>query len=522
MSATSVDPQVELDLLRRANAELRKRAERYRTFVTLSAGWHWEQDVEFRFTDFGIGESWPAAASPMGAMLGKRPWELPGMTVQGGWEKHRALLESHLPFRDVEFSETSADGSRVTVMRVSGVPILEDGKFRGYRGVGNDITDQLAAQAANREMQRELAALMSNLPGMAYRCQPHEPWPLEFASEGALQLTGYNAEQLIEGKPFYGDLIHPDDQAEVAGHVHTAIRGKRHFQMTYRIRTPDGEKWVWEQGAAVYGPDDRAKCLEGFITDITSYRLARDEIASLNASLEARVAQRTGELETAISELEAFSYSIAHDLRAPLLSIASFSHLLEDEEVARTPEKRLRYLRRIAAGVKYMNNLTDALLSLAKLSRDDMAAEDIDIAHMAREALAGLQEVEPHRVVIASIPDSLPARGDTRMIGRVVANLVGNAWKFSAKQASATLEIGVKPMPDGANAFFIADNGVGFSIKYAGRLFEPFQRLHTQAEFEGTGIGLALVRKIVSRHGGTIWAESEPGKGATFFFTLAG
>ena len=520
MRSKDPDPMAELDMLRRANAELRKRVDRYRTFLGLSAGWHWEQDENFRFIDLGVGKAWPAHAPAMGSFLGKARWEMPGLEIEGGWDAHRELLNRHLPYDDVETRETAADGS-IRVMRISGVPVFEDGQFKGYRGVGTDVTEQVAVQAAAREMQREMAALMSNLPGMAYRCKFEESWPVEFASEGALQLTGYSAADLIAGNPRYGELIHPDDRDVVWEGVIAAVNGKRQFQLTYRIQTPRSQKWVWEQGQAIFEPDGKVRCLEGFITDITPARRAQEEVIRLNASLETRVAQRTAELEIANRELEAFAYSIAHDLRAPLTSIAGFSRLLERDDVADSPQKRVHYLQRIGAGVRYMSNLTDALLSLARLSRVDLAFEPLDLAEMARQHLLHLEQAEPGRKVIARIPGHLPAHGDQRLVTQVIANLIGNAWKFSAKAPEVSIEMGTRSFSGGVTAFFVADKGDGFDMAHAAHLFEPFQRLHTLAQFEGTGIGLALVHKIVTRHGGRIWADAAPGRGATFFFTLA-
>jgi PAS domain S-box-containing protein len=516
------DDQVDQDGLRAARRDLQKRLERCQTFVALSAGWYWEQDENFRFIDLGVSDHWPAEAPPMGSLLGKARWEVPGLEIDGGWDAHRELLSSHLPFRNVEIRQTGHARAGVQVMRISGVPIFEDGAFRGYCGVGTDITEQAVAQAAAREIEREMSALMSNLPGMAYRCAHHRDWPMEFASEGALPLTGYSAEDLVAGHPHYGELIHPDDRDAVWKSVAAAIARRQQFQLAYRIQTPRSQKWVWEQGRAVYRPDGGVRCLEGFITDITASRRAQDEVARLNTLLEDRVARRTAELEAANRELEAFAYSIAHDLRAPLTSIAGFSRLLEQPSVFESQDRRLHYLKRISAGVTHMSDLTDALLSLAKLSRVEPVVMPIDLADMARQHLAQLQQAEPGRKVLAQIPDSLPARGDPRLVAQVISNLMGNAWKFSSKAEETWIEVGVKSFSGGVTAFFVRDRGEGFDMAYAARLFEPFQRLHTLAEFDGTGIGLALVHKIIGRHGGRIWADAQPGGGATFFFTLSG
>jgi signal transduction histidine kinase len=244
-----------------------------------------------------------------------------------------------------------------------------------------------------------------------------------------------------------------------------------------------------------------------------------DEIAQLNAELEARVAQRTAQLEAANAQLEAFSYSIAHDLRSPLTSIDGFAHLLETCDPAEAATRGRHYLQRIRAGVRQMSELTEAMLTLAHLSRVELGDEEVDLAELARASLAQLSEANPQRQVTAEIAGHLPVRGDPRLLAQVMANLVGNAWKFSARKPDLWIRVGSEQQ-GGATVYFVADHGAGFDMAHASRLFGAFQRLHGASEFEGTGIGLALVDKIITSHGGRIWADARPGEGATFYFTL--
>jgi PAS domain S-box-containing protein len=258
------------------------------------------------------------------------------------------------------------------------------------------------------------------------------------------------------------------------------------------------------------------------VTDVSDSRRAQEEIARLNAELEQRVQQRTAQLEAANHELETFAYSIAHDLRSPLTSIDGFSQSLEALCGDQLAEPGRHYLNRIRAGVRQMSDLTDAMLSLARLSRVQLRCEAVDLAQAARDALDLLREQQPGREVHAEIPARLPARGDPRLLGQVMTNLVANAWKFSGGKQRTEIRIGTLAGERGETVYFVADRGAGFDMAHASRLFGAFQRLHAPSEFEGTGIGLALVQKIVMRHGGRIWAQAAPGEGATFFFTLGG
>ncbi|MEJ6021142.1 sensor histidine kinase [Ramlibacter sp. PS4R-6] len=375
---------------------------------------------------------------------------------------------------------------------------------------------------AVRESQRMLAALMGNLPGMAYRCRNDPQWTMEFASEGAFALTGHRPDMLQSGAIQYGDLIHPDDRQRVWDEVQRAVAADAAFELTYRITAANGQvKWVWERGCAVSGPAGQVAALEGFISDVTETRLAQDEVARLNAELEQRVQQRTAQLEAANGELEAFAYSIAHDLRSPLTSIDGFSQTLESLCDGQLPEPGPHYLSRIRAGVRQMSDLTDAMLSLARLSRVQLRWEPVDLAPAVRDAIDLLREQEPGRQLALEVPHRLPAHGDPRLLAQVMTNLVANAWKFSGGKPQTEIRVGTTLGERGETVYFVADRGAGFDMAHASRLFGAFQRLHAPSEFEGTGIGLALVQKIVMRHGGRIWAQARPGEGATFYFTLA-
>ena len=242
-----------------------------------------------------------------------------------------------------------------------------------------------------------------------------------------------------------------------------------------------------------------------------------EEVQALNTELEERVRQRTAELEATNRELEAFSYSVSHDLRAPLRSVDGISVALEEDYGEQlTPEAR-DFLRRIRAGVQKMGQLIDALLQLSRITRAELTREDIDVTALAEEVAADLRQQNPTRNLTLRIQPRMRADADPRLLRVALANLLGNAVKFTAKKEVAVIDVGQSPE---TNEFFVRDNGAGFDMQYAGKLFTAFQRLHGDRDFQGSGIGLATVSRVVRRHGGKTRAESAVGDGATFLFTL--
>jgi light-regulated signal transduction histidine kinase (bacteriophytochrome) len=239
------------------------------------------------------------------------------------------------------------------------------------------------------------------------------------------------------------------------------------------------------------------------------------EQAGAQALLQTRAA-----LEAANRDLSALSYTVGHDLRAPLRGIDGFSKLLQAES-PRLDGDGAHYLGRVRESAATMGQLFDALLGYLRVAQADLHLEDIDLSAAARAALERVRSAQPERVVEVSIAEGLSGRGDAKLLDAMLGNLLGNAWKFTAGQPGARIEFGVRAQGDGAAAYFVRDNGPGFDMAHAARLFELFHRLHSREEFEGMGAGLATARRIVERHGGRLWAEAEPKRGATFFFTLA-
>jgi PAS domain S-box-containing protein len=280
----------------------------------------------------------------------------------------------------------------------------------------------------------------------------------------------------------------------------------------------DGPHTYFTVRHPVVGRDGRPDVVCGISTDITDLMRAEDQVRRLIADLEQRVRRRTAELEATTRELDAFTYSVSHDLRTPLRAITGFVEILVEDHATQLDAAGREHLRRVHAAAERMGHLIEALLELSHAGRSELVRRPVDLGGLARDVVAELRAAEPHREVDMVI-EKLPASGDTRLLGLVMQNLVSNAWKFTAERADARIGVGTRDEGD-ERVFYVEDNGAGFDMRYAEKLFTPFQRLHSTERFPGTGIGLAIVERIVARHGGRVWARGVPGQGATFLFTL--
>jgi PAS domain S-box-containing protein len=385
-----------------------------------------------------------------------------------------------------------------------------------------DVTERKLAQQQLQEMQSllNMAAQIGGLGAWAW-C-PDEPtvtWSTEVCA--MMEVTPGFAPTPEQALNFFT----PAHRIAMRERLRRCVDDGSPFDAEAQVVTAKGRRrWVRFICEAEWDAVGRVRRIQGACQDITNGKRAAEQHAALlrrlNTDLEQRVRERTAQLEAANRELEAFAYSIAHDLRAPLSSIDGFSRFLQ-ECVSAKDERSMNYLSRIRRGVRQMSELTDGLLALASLARTQLHDDEVDLAELACNAIAECRERSPQRVVDVHIATSLRVRGDARLLAQVMGNLVGNAWKFTGRADHARIEVGCETNPDGAVVYFVRDNGAGFDMAYASRMFEAFQRLHSASEFEGTGIGLAIVHKVVTRHGGRIWAESAPQQGATFRFTLA-
>lgn len=280
-------------------------------------------------------------------------------------------------------------------------------------------------------------------------------------------------------------------------------------------------EWMCQQIIRVLTAEDaRDKALTALQESEARQRRLAEQLAEMNWELERRVAERTAELQLANDHLEAFSYSVSHDLRSPLGTIIGSCELLESEFGRTLGEHGRKHLDRMGSSAWRMRDLIEGMLALARVARADLQSAPVDLSALAEDVACEFRQAEPERPVELVIHSGLHAIGDAVLLRAVLVNLLSNAWKFTSKRADSRIEVGKTQGEPGGTAFFVRDNGAGFEMKSAEKLFGVFQRLHRQDEFPGTGVGLATVQRIIARHGGRIWAKSSPGRGATFFFTL--
>lgn len=314
----------------------------------------------------------------------------------------------------------------------------------------------------------------------------------------------------------------PESWAHLAAVVETGIaQGVSYECDAELVRTDGTHRWIIARGKAGRGADGTVLELHGTVQDITERKQAAQALHELNASLEQRVEQRTAELSAANRELDAFAYSVSHDLRAPLRAMKGFAQALIEDYGAQLEGEANSYLEQICLASRKMGELIEGILALSRCTRGDLNQDTVDLSALAIEVLADLACSEPGRSVAIEVEPGLLACGDARMAGAVMRNLLDNAWKYTAKTPAATIRVHSGTV-DGWPGICVSDNGAGFDMAHAEQLFQPFRRLHRQDEFPGIGIGLATVQRIVWRHGGAIHAQAAPDKGATFCFTLSG
>ncbi|HEX9373967.1 MAG TPA: PAS domain S-box protein [Roseiflexaceae bacterium] len=398
------------------------------------------------------------------------------------------------------------------VFSLAFVPIVDGGYVNIY---GRDITERKRVEVALRQSEERFATAFRASPAALVITRLRDGCIID-VNASYMRLLKYRREELIGRSVTELNIyVNPDERVEFVRMLRE--QGSiRDYETSVRARS--GEIRVVLCSFEMIKLDDE-ECVLSIVYDITGRKQAEEEIRKLNSELEQRVAERTARLEAANHELEAFSYSVSHDLRAPLRSIDGFSQALLEDYADKLDDTGKDYLRRVRGACQRMGQLIDDMLGLSRLTRSDMCRKQVDLSALARQIAAALQNAQPERQVEFVIAPGLIAECDPRLLRIALENLLDNAWKFTSKHPHARIEFGAMQR-DGANVYFVRDDGAGFDMAFADKLFGVFQRLHKTTDFDGTGIGLVTVKRIVERHGGRVWAEGAVEQGATFYFTL--
>jgi PAS domain S-box-containing protein len=450
--------------------------------------------------------------------IGRTPWEVVPELAGQAEALLRQVLETGQPIRNVEVSgETPAQPGVLRTWLEHWLPLKDaEGKVIGINVVAEEITERKQAEMDLERMRGLLSEgqRIAHLGSWEYIAETRKTvW-----SDEEFRIYGLAP---APQSPTYEELlkkhIHPDDVAVLEKTFGKVLREGSIFDLEHRIVRPDGSVRSLHTRAHPYF-DDHGKLVRyiGATLDITDRKRAEEDVKTLNEVLK----RRTTELEISNKELEAFTYSVSHDLKAPLIVASGFCRRLSGRYGEKLDEKGNHYLQRIQDGCHQMTQLIEDLLNLSKVTTSKIKLTSIDLSDLVKSIVTQLKETRPKREVSFFIEDGLTAKGDSRLLMVAMENLLGNAWKFTTKSKMAKIEFGLLKPIGGEPTYFVRDNGSGFDMSMVDKLFKPFERLHTEKQFSGTGVGLATVHRIITRHGGRIWAESAVGKGSTFYFTL--
>ena len=503
------------DITKRAQAEhrLRDSETRYRELVNAMSDGVAVYDVVGDGEDFIFKEHNRAGARitgmPREQVIGKPVRQaFPGMEEMGLFDVFQRVWRNGKPehhpvshYRDNELTLWVEN----YVFKLPGGEIV---------AVYEDITERRQAEQVLRESEQRLRTVVEQMPVILDAID--EQGNIQIWNSEAEKVSGYSASEMV-GNPKAWELLYPDAKYREAMLADWRGQGD-HRSWEWRLQTKDGsERFVeWSNISGQFPIPGWSSW--GLGVDVTERKRAEEAISSLNRKLEDRVRERTNELQAVNEELTSFSYSVSHDLRAPLRAIDGFSLALMEDYGEQLDAVAIDYLQRVRGGAQRMGILIDDMLHLSRVNRSELSMHEVDLSKIAESVLEELRAGEPDRKVELTLGHDMWAQGDPRMLRAMLDNLLGNAWKFTSREAISLITF--KRRTDNPQMFYISDNGVGFDMRHADKLFGAFQRLHRISDFPGTGIGLATVQRIVHRHGGRIWAEAREGEGATFYFLL--
>lgn len=413
----------------------------------------------------------------------------------------------------IEMERVRQNGTSTWLLARGEALFDDERRVVGLRGTALDITERKSAEMELRRFK----ATLDQTSDCVFMFQP-DSLRFFYVNQGAVDQVGYTAEELYAMTPL--DIKPEYDERrlrELFEPLKTGDRSAVTFETVHRRK--DGSDVPVEVVVQYFGPAGEPARFIAIVRDITERKRTERRLIDINVTLDQRVRERTAQLEATNRELEAFSYSVSHDLRAPLRGIDGFSQALLEEYADRLDETGVEYLTRVREGTRRMGALIDDMMRLSRVARGELRLERVDLSAVARQVVSELAEADPARQVAVTIEPGPAVIGDRRLLRAALRNLLNNAWKFTRQQPHPIIEfgtVGAAPEP----IFYVRDNGAGFDMTYADKLFGAFQRLHATHEFEGNGIGLATVQRIIRRHGGRVWAEGAVGRGATFHFTV--